>query len=131
MLAIESLCSSLATSVANYSHNQTIGGYFMARRSAIKSNNDSFKVFLDSIQDAPEVIISVNDIQVDDSFNVSDIEVGQRIQLVVLHITALLAAIYAAGYVFGEYVHRVNDNLSTWLLQHTTQPKEVTLDTTY
>lgn len=103
----------------------------MARRSATQSNVTAFKAFVDSINDAPEVLISVNDIQVEESFIPSDIEVGQRIYFVVLHITALLAALYTAGYVTGEFIHRLNDLLSTRLLQLTTQPKEVPLESTY
>lgn len=45
----------------------------------------------------------------------SDIVVGQYLQLIVLTITAALAATYALGYVLGQRIHLLNNNITDFM----------------
>lgn len=46
----------------------------------------------------------------------SDVVVGQYLQLICLCIGAAIAAVYAAGYVTGTYLHQLNNVVSKGFL---------------
>ena len=45
----------------------------------------------------------------------SDTVIGQYFQLAAIHITRVLVAVYVAGYVTGQSIHRLNDRLSSFV----------------
>lgn len=42
----------------------------------------------------------------------SDVVVGQYLQFAALMITAAIAFVYTCGYMTGEFIHQLNDNLA-------------------
>lgn len=55
----------------------------------------------------------------------SDIVVGQYLQLICLCVSAAIAATYAAGYVTGTYIHRLNNIVSKGFLSCLTYSRQI------